>query len=100
METDSYICACCGMEHYGVPLSFAADFPDAYANLSREERDIRAVVGSDQCIIDQEQFYIRGCIDLPVRDADGVFLWGVWARVHQEDFDEISDHWETEGREK
>jgi hypothetical protein len=100
METDSYICACCGKGHSGVPLSFAADFPDAYANLSREDRDSRAVVGSDQCIIDQEQFYIRGCIDLPIRDTDGVFLWGVWARVHQSDFDEISDQWETEGREK
>jgi hypothetical protein len=100
METDSYIGACCGKEHSGVPLSFAADFPDSYANLSREDRDIRAVVGSDQCIIDQEQFYIRGCIDLPVDATVGVFLWGVWARVHQADFDEISDHWETQGRER
>jgi hypothetical protein len=100
MEIDSYICACCGKKHSGIPPSFAADFPDPYANLSREERDTRTVVGSDQCIIDQEQFYIRGCIELPVLDTDGVFLWGVWARVHEEDFDEISDHWESEGREK
>jgi hypothetical protein len=88
------------MEHEGTPLSFAADFPDRYANLSKDEREARAIVGSDQCILDGEEFYIRGCIELPIRDAEEIFLWGVWARVHEADYDEIAENWETEGREK
>jgi len=26
-------------------------------------------------------------------------MWGLWARIHETDFDEISDHWESKGRE-
>ena len=29
----------------GCTLSFAADFPDTYANLKNEERDLRGVIG-------------------------------------------------------
>jgi hypothetical protein len=29
-------------------MSFAAEFPDMYANMKREERDTRALIGSDQ----------------------------------------------------
>jgi hypothetical protein len=90
----------CGLEHAGLPLSFAADYPDPYANLDREARELRAIAGSDQCIIDQEEFYIRGCLEIPIIGTSEVFLWGLWARVKETAFDEISDHWESEGREK
>jgi hypothetical protein len=30
-----------------VPMSFAVDFPDMYANMRREERLTRALIGSD-----------------------------------------------------
>jgi hypothetical protein len=95
------MCACCGQEHAGLPFSFAADFPDSYANLNRDDREARAVIGTDQCIIDQEQFILRGCLEIPVHDAENpIFLWGVWANVWERDFDEISDHWESPGREQ
>jgi hypothetical protein len=100
MAPDPVVCPQCGKNHSGIELSFAADFPDAYANLTKEERDTRAIVATDQCIIDQEQFYIRGCIELPIRDTDGVFLWGVWARVHEKDYDEIEENWETNLKEE
>jgi hypothetical protein len=99
IENSSFICSSCGNEQIGLPLSFAADFPDPFANLGREERETRAVTSSDQCIIDGEEFYIRGLIQLPVRDSEDVFLWGVWARVNESAFDTISDHWESPGRE-
>lgn len=80
-------------------MSFAADYPDPYANLSIDARDARAVVGTDQCIIDQREFYIRGCLEIPILGTDEVFLWGLWARIKEEVFDEISEHWESDGRE-
>lgn len=99
MDDTSYICHTCGKQHDEIPLSFAADFPDPYANLNREDRDNRALISSDQCIIDQEQFYLRGCLELPIINSDGIFLWGVWARVHEKDFDQINEFWERAGRE-
>ncbi len=41
-------CTTCGKSHSDVSLSFAADFPDMYANLKSEDRDLRAVIGTDQ----------------------------------------------------
>lgn len=99
MSDQSYVCSCCGQEHGGLPFSFSAEFPDAYAALSLEDRRSRAVLSSDQCILDQEKFYVRGCIEIPVRGTDGVFLWGVWTQVDDKTFDAISEHWNTAGRE-
>ena len=83
----------------GGPFSFAADFPDPYANLSNEERDAKAIIASDQCILDSQWFFLRGMIEIPILGSDEPFLWGVWASIRQEVFDEISDSWEEQGRE-
>jgi hypothetical protein len=96
----TYKCATCGEQHNEVPLSFGADFPDMYANMKREERDVRAVIGSDQCIIDRQWFFLRGCLEIPIIGSDEVFLWGLWVSLREADFDEISDSWEEAGREK
>ena len=102
MSKDSieiYRCATCGKSHSALPLSFAADFPDMYANMTGDERDTRATIGSDQCIIDGKWFFIRGCLEIPIVGRDEPFLWGLWASIREEVFDEISDCWEREGRE-
>jgi len=81
-------------------MSFAADYPDMYANMSVDDRDARAILGSDQCIIDRRWFFVRGCLEIPVADCSEVFLWGLWASVREEVFDQIADTWERRGREK
>lgn len=81
-------------------MSFAAEFPDQFANMTRDERDARAVIGLDQCIIDRHSPFIRGCLDIPIVGSNEVFLWGFWASVREEVFDEISECWQTVGREK
>jgi hypothetical protein len=95
----SYICATCGQSHHELPLSFAPDFPDRFANMTADDRENRAVIGSDQCIIDSEEFYIRGLLEIPIIGSEEKFLWGLWARIHEEVFDEFQDSWEQEGRE-
>ena len=95
----SFTCHTCGESHEGIPLSFAADFPDQYANMPSDGRDNRCIIGSDQCVVDQQTFYLRGCLEIPVLDTDQVFLWGLWASVWKDDYYEISECWEEEGRE-
>ena len=98
-QTPGYVCSTCGKQHDKIPFSFAAEFPDPYANLSRDDRENRALISSDQCIIDHAQFFLRGCIELPIVASEEVFLWGVWARVHEPDFDEIHENWNSARRE-
>jgi len=95
----SWVCSTCGETHEDVPLSFAADFPDNYANLDAEAREQRCIIGSDQCVIDEEQYYVRGCLEIPIQDTTEIFLWGVWALIRPDDFHEMSECWEEAGRE-
>lgn len=97
---EGYTCRTCGQYHAGVPFSFAADFPDPYANLSKDEQDSRAIIGSDQCILDSQWFFLRGMIEIPIVGSDQPFLWGLWASVKEDVFDEISSSWEEQGRER
>lgn len=98
--SESHTCTTCGKRHEGLPLSFAADFPDMYANMKRDRRDLRCVIGSDQCIIDQQWFFLRGCLEIPIIGNKEPFLWGLWASVREEVFDQIADSWELEGRDR
>jgi hypothetical protein len=97
---EGFKCASCGKVHQGLPRSFAADFPDMYANMKREERDARTIIGTDQCIVDRQWFFIRGCLEIPVLGSTKPFLWGLWASVVERVYDEISECWEQNGREK
>jgi len=96
----SFLCATCGEKHEGDPWNFAADFPDMYARMSPDEREIRSLIGSDQCIIDSEIFCIRGCLDIPIIGSDDVFCWGLWARVNELAYDAIDANWLRVGKEK
>lgn len=97
---EGYTCNTCGQYHAGVALSFAADFPDPYAKLTRESRDSRALIRSDQCVLHSQWFFIRGIIEIPITGREQPFLWGVWGSIQEEVFDEIAETWEIEGREK
>ena len=90
----------CGQSHEAIDFSFAADFPDPYANLSADARDTRAILVTDHCIIDQKTFFLCGCLEIPIIGHSEPFLWGLWAIVWEKDFDEIDDCWESPGREK
>lgn len=94
----SWSCSTCGETHEDVPLSFAADYPDKYANMSLRERELRAIASSDQCVIDENEFYVRGCLEIPLLETDGVFLWGLWASIWKDDYLEIADCWNEDGR--
>ncbi len=48
-----------------------------YLQIPEEEREQRCLPGSDDCIIDEQYFFVRGCIDIPVSGQNDVFTWGV-----------------------
>jgi hypothetical protein len=96
---DGYFCSTCKEFHSELPNSYAADSPDSYAWLKEPEREQRALLSSDQCIIDNEKYFVRGLIEIPIIGFREAFLWGVWASIWKNDFDEIDEHWQTPGRE-
>ena len=83
----SFKCASCGEVHEGMP-SFGAKAPLSYYAVAEEEREHRCDLGSDDCVVDQEFFFVRGCIEIPVIGEDEPFSWGVWVSLSEASFTE------------
>ena len=84
--TFRFQCSRCGEEHAGPP-TFGFSFPIDYMDAPASERDTRVFLTSDTCVIDDERFFVRGVIQIPVHGADTPFAWGVWVKVSEKDFD-------------
>ncbi len=85
MDSIVFTCACCGKEIAGLPdLAFNA--PVHYHDLPAAERERRARLDADFCVIDGEDRFIRGVCPIPVRDTDAHFAWGVWVSLSEANF--------------
>ena len=97
--SQGYQCKTCGNWHDDLPMSVGANTPYWYDMIAPEERSWRAELSSDQCIIDNQHYFVRGCIEIPVLDGLGPFIWGVWVSLSEKSFESLSELWETPDRE-
>lgn len=79
-------CACCGEIHRGSP-SFGYEKPMLYFSLPEDQRAERIRLTSDTCVVDDDTFFIRGLIEIPIHDVEEPFSWGVWVSQSRESFD-------------
>lgn len=91
-----WTCSCCGTTFDTLPMDYAYRAPEAWLALSEAERDARAKLDNDLCAIDRREFYVRGCIEVPVPECNDIFAWGVWVSVSKESFWYILDKWAAE----
>lgn len=78
-------CSCCEEEHRGIP-TFGATAPLFSHSIPEADREQRCSLGPDDCVIDDEHFFIRGCVEIPVHGHDEPFIWGVWVSLSRESF--------------
>ncbi len=78
-------CASCGEIHRGMP-TFGADAPLSYYNIPKEQREKHCILGTDDCVIDKQQFFVRGCLEIHVHGEKEQFSWGVWVSLSEESF--------------
>jgi hypothetical protein len=82
----AYKCSICGETHEGLP-DIGDDKPYYWYTLSPEERESRAQLTEDTCVIDDEDYFIRGVLLLPVHDYERDFGFGVWVSQKWENFE-------------
>ena len=80
--------------------SFSLGFqaPDPYLALSEEEKQAKATLTSDTCIIrhdTQTDYFIRTVLLVPVTGREEPFLWGVWVSLSQQNFERYIDTWDS-----
>lgn len=86
-------CGRCGEWHDDLPMSFGAEEPEYYHEVPEAERDTRCQLDGELCIVDDEHFFIRGCLEIPVLDGPGPFVWGVWASLARGSFKHVMQLW-------
>lgn len=80
-------CSLCRRELAQHPLDIGSTLPDVVWSLPPEERQVRAKVSPDLCVLDGERFFLRAIALVPVHDSREPFGWGLWAEVSREQFD-------------
>lgn len=101
MSSDGFVCSRCGERHPGPPLSWHLPAPEPWYHIPEAERAQRAVLGSDNCEIDGQHFFLRGLLEIPLRDGPApVFTYGVWLSQSEPNYRRALDLWTTPGREQ
>lgn len=100
MSVEGFICSRCGESHGDLPVSYGASAPAYWYGIPAEERERRAELSSDQCVIDDKYFFVVGNVEIPIIGEGVSFVWSVWASLSGNNFMRASELWETEGREK
>lgn len=79
-------CGDCGELHKGSP-SFGYKNPPFYFTVPEAELDRRVRLTDDTCVVDDEVFFIRGLLEIPIQEVEEPFLWGVWVSQSRESFE-------------
>lgn len=80
-------------------MHYRAEAPESWFLIPEDERDRRCLLSSDQCVVDDEHYFIIGNLELPVVGIDEPFSWDVWVSLSRRNFERASDLWEQPGRE-
>lgn len=101
VATTRFTCATCRREHDVTEMAFGSAAPEQWHMISPAERE-RSTLSSDQCVLESSEgtsFYVRACLEIPIRGTDRHFEWGVWCSLSERSFDEMADHWTDPARE-
>jgi hypothetical protein len=85
-ERITFKCSTCEKVHEGLP-AIAFDAPWAYYTLPQAERSTRAVLTSDMCVIDNEEFFVRAVLEVPIVGHSETLEWGVWGSLSNKNFE-------------
>lgn len=79
-------CSCCDDWHDGIPdLAFTA--PYYYDDLTEEQKQTIAKKSDDVCVINGEDFFIRGIVLIPIVGQEANFGLGAWVSLSKTNFE-------------
>jgi hypothetical protein len=99
LATFRFRCATCNEVHEGLP-SLGFDYPVQYLGIPEDERDERAELTSDTCVIDGTDFFVRARLEIPVIGYQDTMSWGVWISLSEKNFARFEELLDQPGRER
>ena len=94
----AWTCSCCGRQFDELPLDWNAEAPLPYELIPESERQSRARLTGSFCTIDDNEFYIRGLIELAIIGRTERFAWGAWTSLSAASMATISQAWDKPDR--
>jgi hypothetical protein len=88
-----FVCSVCGEFHAERLLDIRMTLPEPIHALDEDERARRTWLADDFAVLDERRFYLRGLLEIPVRELDSRFGYGVWVEVAEADFQHLLEHW-------
>ena len=93
-------CSTCGEWHDELPLDFGADVPDMVYDIPPSEHESRILGNSDFFVIDNQYYFARGVIEIPILEHEQTFNWGVWVSLSEKNFKRMTELLQSAEREK
>jgi hypothetical protein len=90
-------CHTCGTEHEGDPLCFGLEAPWRFF-VPENEFARRVLLNADVCVVDEQHFFVRGHIEIPIREYAGPFIFAVWTSLSLPSFRHMFERWEAADR--
>ena len=90
----SYTCSCCGRTHEGLP-DVAFDRPVYAHDVPEGERAERVHLTDDLCVLDGEDHFIRGVIEIPIPGHPETLGIGVWVSQKSENYRVYVEHFDS-----
>jgi hypothetical protein len=98
MENElSFTCPCCG-QVYELNLCFGSDYPLSYFSVPEDEREKRIELTKSLCVIDEEHFFHRCRLIIPIIDHDEDLIFNIWTTISEENFVLRNDLWDKAER--
>lgn len=96
MSTEfSFQCSACNEVHHGIP-DLVFDCPIYYHQMSEADRRAKATLTEDTCVIADEDFFVRGALEIPIHGRDETFAYSVWVSLSAGNFDRYEALFEKE----
>jgi hypothetical protein len=88
-----FTCSVCGEYHAERLLDVRLGLPDAIHVLDEGQRRARAWLADDFAVLDEERFFVRGLLQLPIPELEAYFGYGAWLEVDRDAFTRLLEHW-------
>jgi hypothetical protein len=92
----AFTCSVCGQHHDERLLDIRLGLPGVIHAIDPDERTDRAWLADDFAVLDDERFFVRGLLELPIPDIDDRFAYGTWLEVEMPDFQELMRRWHAD----
>ena len=85
-------CRACGERHVGLP-AFHFGSPAQLRVVPPDEYEERVELTDDGCVLDLDgrHFFVRGQLEVPIRDTGHHFTWSVWVSLSERSFERYGE---------